>query len=81
MEENSPCKNITFWQPEGSKKNGRLKLRWFNSVLKDRKLLKVETWWKKALYRNIWGRIIKEAKVHKGLWSQKKKKCGHILSS
>jgi hypothetical protein len=46
---------ITFSQPEGSKKNGRLKLRWFNSVLKDRKLFKVETWWKKALYRNIWG--------------------------
>jgi hypothetical protein len=26
--------------------------------------LKVETWWNKALDRNIWGRIIKEAKVH-----------------
>jgi hypothetical protein len=26
-----------------------------DSVLKDVKLLKVETWWKKALDRNIWG--------------------------
>jgi hypothetical protein len=28
-----------------------------------------ELWirWKKVFYRNIWGRIIKEAKVHKGL--------------
>jgi hypothetical protein len=25
-----------------------------DSVLKDVKLLKVETWWKKALDRNIW---------------------------
>jgi hypothetical protein len=42
------------------------KLRWLDSVLKDVKLLKVEAWWKKALDRNIWGRIIKEAKVHTG---------------
>jgi hypothetical protein len=40
---------------------------WMDSVLKDAKLLKIEAWWKKALDRNIWGRIIKEAKVHKGL--------------
>jgi len=40
----------------------------------DVKLLKVETWWKKAHDRNIWGRIIKEAKVHKRLYSQRKKK-------
>jgi hypothetical protein len=67
MEEKSPCKKITTSQPEGSRKKGRLKLRWIDSVLKDVKLLKVEAWWKKALDRNIWGRIIKEAKVHKGL--------------
>jgi hypothetical protein len=67
MEENSPCKQITFSQPEGSRKKGRPKLRWLDSVLKDVKLVKVETWWKKALDRNILGRIVKEAKVHKGL--------------
>jgi hypothetical protein len=49
MEENSPCKKITFLQPEGSWKKGRPKLRWLNSVLKNVELLKVETWWKKAL--------------------------------
>jgi hypothetical protein len=67
MEENSPYKKITFSQPEGSRKKGKPKLRWPDSVLKNVKLLKVETWWKKTLDRNIWGRIIKEAKVHKGL--------------
>jgi hypothetical protein len=67
MEENSPSKQITFLQPEGCQKKGRSKLRWLDSVFKYIKLLKVETWWKKALDRNIWGRIIKEAKVHKGL--------------
>jgi hypothetical protein len=74
MEETSPCKKITFSQPEDSQKKGRPKLRWLDSVLKHVKLLKVETWWKKAHDRNIWGRIIKEAKVHKRLQSQRKKK-------
>jgi hypothetical protein len=55
MEENSPCKKITFSQPGGFRKRGRPKLRWLDSVLKDVKLLKVETWWKKARDRNIWG--------------------------
>jgi hypothetical protein len=67
MEENSPCKKTAFSQPEGSRKKGRPKLRWLDSVLKVVKLLKVEACWKKALGRNIWGKIIKEAKVHKGL--------------
>jgi hypothetical protein len=53
MEENSLCKKITFSQPEGSRKRGRLKLRWLDSVLKDVKLLKVEAWWNKTLDRNI----------------------------
>jgi hypothetical protein len=67
MEENSPCKNIIFSQPEGCWKKGRPKLRWLDSVLKDVKLLKVEAWWKTELDRNIWRRIIKQAKVHTGL--------------
>jgi hypothetical protein len=40
--------------------------------------LKVEAWWKKALDRNIWGRIIKEAKVYNGLQSQRKKKVTNL---
>jgi hypothetical protein len=46
---------MTFWQPEGSRKKARLKLRWLDSVLKYVKLLKVETWWKKERDRNILG--------------------------
>jgi hypothetical protein len=40
--------------------------------------LKVKTWWKKACDRNIWGRIIKEAKVYKRLQSQRKKKAVNL---
>jgi hypothetical protein len=41
MEDNAPCKKITFSQPEGSRKKGRPKLRWLDSVLKDLKILTV----------------------------------------
>jgi hypothetical protein len=34
MEKNSPCKKITFSQPEGSWKKGKQKFRWLDSVLK-----------------------------------------------
>jgi hypothetical protein len=37
------------------------------SVLKDVKTLKAEAWWNKALDWNVWGTIIKEAKIHTGL--------------
>jgi hypothetical protein len=49
MGEHSPCKRITFLQPEGSWKKRRPKLMWLGSVLKEVKLLKVETWWKQHL--------------------------------
>jgi hypothetical protein len=39
MEENSPCKKITFSQHEGSQEKGRPKLRCLDNVLKDIKLL------------------------------------------
>jgi hypothetical protein len=55
---------ITTSHPEGSRIKLIPKLSWLDSVLRDEKLLKVEAWWKKALDRNIWGRIIKEVKVH-----------------
>jgi hypothetical protein len=66
-EDNSPCRKVTFSQPEGSREKGRPKLRWLDSDLKDVKLLKVKAWWKKARDRNLSGRIIKEVKVHKGV--------------
>jgi hypothetical protein len=43
LEEHSGCKKITFLQPEGCRKKGRPKLRWLDIILKDVKLLKVET--------------------------------------
>jgi hypothetical protein len=66
MEDNAPCKKITS-QPEGSRKKARPKLRWLDSVLKDLKILTVTVWWRTAQDRDLWSKITKEAKAHKGL--------------
>jgi hypothetical protein len=48
MDNNVPCTKIIFSQLEGSRKKGRPRLRWLDSVLKDLKALEVNAWWKKA---------------------------------
>ena len=53
MEDNVPCRKITFYQPEGSRKKGRPKLRWLDSVLRYLKTLEVNAWWKKAGDRDL----------------------------
>jgi len=48
MEDNVSCMKINFSQLEGSKKKGRSRLRWLDSVLKDLNTLEVNAWWKKT---------------------------------
>jgi hypothetical protein len=67
MEDNVPCRQITFFLPEGSRKKGMPGLRWLDSILRDLKTLEVKAWWTKARDRDPWSDIIKEAKAHKGL--------------
>jgi hypothetical protein len=67
MNENLLCRKLTFSQLKGSRKKGRLNLRWLDDVLQHLKVLKVTAWWKKAQDRNSWKAVIKEAKAHKGL--------------
>jgi hypothetical protein len=43
MDESSLCMKLTFSQVEGSRKNGRPKLRWMDDVLQDLKM-KVTAW-------------------------------------
>jgi hypothetical protein len=59
MEDNVPCMKITFPQPESSRKQGRPRLRWLDSVLRVLKTLEVKVWWKKARDREMWREIIR----------------------
>ena len=53
MGNNVLCRKISFSLPEGSRKKGRRRLRWLDSVLKDLKTLEVNARWKKARDRFV----------------------------
>jgi hypothetical protein len=67
MEDNVPCRKITFPEPEGSRKKGTPGLRWLDSLLKDLKTLEVNAWRKKGRNGDLWSEIIKEVKARNGL--------------
>jgi hypothetical protein len=46
---------------------GGQKLRWFDYVRKDLRILKVEDWRSNVIDRDAWRLLVQEAKVHKGL--------------
>jgi hypothetical protein len=48
---------------QGRRGRGRSRLRWINDVKEDLRMLGVKRWRKKALDREEWAFIIKEAKV------------------
>jgi hypothetical protein len=63
----SPYRKLTFSKPEGTRRAGRPNLRWLDSVEKDLRLLGIRGWKTKALDRNLWRRIMEDAKTHSGL--------------
>jgi hypothetical protein len=53
--------------PPHLKKRGRRKLRLFDDVREDLRILKVKHWRSTARDRDAWGLLEQEAKTHKGL--------------
>jgi hypothetical protein len=56
-------------KPEGKRRIGRPKLRWIGGVLEDIKKLGKKHWWTVARDRKVGRKILREAKVHIGLYS------------
>jgi hypothetical protein len=48
-EEDNPVKKLTFQKPFGSRRKGRLKLRWIDDIEADLKTQGVRWWRRKAL--------------------------------
>ena len=54
------------------KKNfGRLKLQWEDGVDQDIRILGIENWKRVALKRDEWAKLLKKARAHQGLSSQR----------
>ena len=69
MDENElPKKMWTI--PGGQRGRGRPKSRWINGVEEDARKLGCRNWREDAQDRGRWGRLLEEAKAHRGLQSR-----------
>jgi len=59
-------KKIFESKPEVSRRGGRPRLRWLEDVEKDLREVKVKRWRQKAVDREEWASVIKEAKLSEG---------------
>jgi hypothetical protein len=62
-----PCKKLTLYKPEGTRRVRKPRARWLESVETDLRKTGVKNWRRKAQDRQQWETILKEAKVHQGL--------------
>jgi hypothetical protein len=60
-------KRIFEWKPIGRRSLGRLRLRWFDDVCDDLKVLKVRNWKELTMDRKVWNDLSEKAKTHKEL--------------
>jgi hypothetical protein len=63
-------------KPFATRRIGKPKLRWLDSVEEDLKKMGVKNWRRKKQGNEQWNTILEEAKVHQGLKCQKTKKKG-----
>jgi hypothetical protein len=67
MQELDPCRRLTLFKPEGTRRIGKPKLRWLDSVEENLKNMDVKNWRRKSQDREQWRAILEETKVHQGL--------------
>ena len=67
MDPNNPVKRTFSANPEGKWKVGRPKTRWLDCVGRDLEAIGVRSWKNKAIDKNQWQDILKQAKTRPGL--------------
>jgi hypothetical protein len=67
VQELDPCRKFTLHKPESTRRVGRPRVRWLESVETDLRKIGLKTWRRKTHDTEEWRTILKEAKVHQGL--------------
>jgi hypothetical protein len=67
MQELDTCSKLILYKPEGTRRVGKPRARWLESVETDLMEMGVKKWRRKTQDREQWRTILKAAKVHQGL--------------
>jgi hypothetical protein len=67
MDANRMTRKILFEKICTKRVRGRPRMRWFDDVREDLRILKVKDWVPTAMERDAWRLLVQEAKAHKGL--------------
>jgi hypothetical protein len=67
MQELDPCRELTLYKAEGTRRVGKPRARWLESVETDLRKMGVKNWRRKAQDRKQCRTILKKAKIHQGL--------------
>ena len=67
MPEENPEKKLTLLRPEGSRREGKPKLRWLDGVEEDLKTHDIRGWRRRALDRDRWKEVLTAARAQNGL--------------
>jgi hypothetical protein len=70
MDANRMSQKILYKKIYTKRVRGRPKLRWFDDVREDLRILKVKDWRFTVMDRDAWRLLVQEAKAHNGLQSQ-----------
>jgi hypothetical protein len=63
-----PLQEVTLHKPEGTRRVGIPAIRWLDSVEEYFQTMGLRNWRRKPQDRDQWRVIVKEAKVHRGLY-------------